>query len=75
MKIIDFSNPDVPADLIADHLNKIWIGVHGSIPRKEYYCGIACDIKKRFSDHKREDWNILDVVALLIVDPRRKMLM
>lgn len=64
MSILDYSNPARDTDYIANHLNAIWIGAHGDIPRSEYYCGIACEVEKRFYDHKREDWEILDVVAI-----------
>lgn len=64
MTIVDYSNPAIDTGMIADELNAIWLGAHGNIPRDEYYCGIACEVEKRFYDHKRDDWEILDVVAI-----------
>lgn len=64
MRITDFSNNNISPKEIADHLNEIWLGVRVDIPRKEYYCGVACEVEKRFCDHKRDDWDILQVVAI-----------
>ena len=72
MKILDYSNTSLTAEVIADYMNAIWLGTHADIPRSEYYCGIACEIEKRFYDHKREDWDILDVVAIVDCGSQKK---
>ena len=33
--------------------------------RKNYYCGIANDCQRRFSEHECEDWEIEEVIAIV----------
>lgn len=41
-------------------------------PKSSFYCGVAKDVNERLAQHKREDWGIADIIAVVNCGTRDK---